>query len=158
MPKKWRNNEGVTTDLILHHFEGSGAGFPIYVNDNPLIVNVNILHPGKFNSMDSLAETTMAEINKNKGTDKIFEEGFVPLMNKLTVKSGEEAKIVKHQYFRKSKNLNQTRYDMLLIAPKTNEAFVYTISIQYLGEYDSFESYLKMDEFADNVYKRFELK
>lgn len=153
VPKKWRDKGG---DNNVWNFGGTGVGFPTHVNDSSLNINIGIFYAGKVVSQDSLIGIYNFLAFKDK--NKVFPKNFEPVETNITIKSGEQATIIKQRYFQKSNKRDVTSYSMILQNPKTGEGFFYGIVFLYSGDYDSFESYMKMDEFADNVYKRFELK
>jgi hypothetical protein len=155
VPSKWREMN-YTSSGLLNYYEASGLAFPLTYNDNPVIVITCIVKMEDKKNIEEVKESIQRGYKNNK--DRVFPENFSSESEELTLKSGEKAYLINTRFFRTSKGLNQSRFDLGTFSEKTGTAYMYTISIQYKDDTYEFEEYFKLKDFARKLYSYFSYK
>ncbi len=156
VPSKWREL-AIKGFGFEHFFIADGQGFPITYNNNPLIVRVflNIM-PYKTSSLEEAKNIFMAQHKQNP--DRIFAKNFKHLASKIKLKSGQPAYILSSRFYNKSKQLYQSRFDLLAYSTVNKTGYLYTISIQHTDKAYQIDERLNINQFAVKLYSYFELK
>lgn len=155
VPAIWREIDFKSTGL-LNYYEASGLAFPLTYNDNPVIVITCLVKMKNKTGIENVKESIQSGYKNNK--DRVFPENFSYETEEVTLKSGEKAYIINTRFYRKSKGLNQSRFDLGTYSEKTGNAYMYTISIQYSDDTYEFEEYFKLKDFARKLYSYFSYK
>jgi hypothetical protein len=87
-----------------------------------------------------------------------FPENFSEGQQKIKLASGQDAYILNTRFFRKIKNLNQSRFDLVVYSDKAKQSYLITMSIQYSDPTYGFEEKFHLADFARKVYNYFILK
>jgi len=91
-------------------------------------------------------------------SDRIFPKDFIEEQEKFLLSSGQEAYLLKTRFFRPTKQLNQSRYDLVVYSDKAKQGFLVTVSVQYKDETYLFEDKYHLTDFAKKLYSYFGLK
>ena len=154
VPTTWFSMGGLTEN-VDESIDATGRYFPDSFNLAPIIVGVFILsQPAK--DLDDARSACLKGYRTNE--DRIFPNDYVENEEKLTISSGEQAYLLHTRFFRKSKNLNQSRYDLVVYSKKAKKAYLVTVSVQYNDNTYAFEKKNNLDAFARRIYSYFELK
>lgn len=154
VPGKWRELD-MSMYKTLHYYEASGLAFPLtYNGQNPVIVIL---------SMVKMKETNLEDLKTNIcegykiNTDRVFPENFKYETEEFYLNSSEKAYIINTRFYRKSKELNQSRFDLAVYSDKANQGYMFTISIQYADETYQFEQDFRLKDFARRFFSYFSL-
>ncbi|MFH1722410.1 MAG: hypothetical protein ABH950_07395 [Candidatus Altiarchaeota archaeon] len=154
---KWRDSTDLYKSMDVHfesYLVGSGKGvFPFRYNNMPVIPTLWLMKDEQ-ESLESLKTDWVSGYTENP--DRVFPRDFKIEPKKIELKSGEDAYFIHLRFFRTSKDLNQSRFDLITFDKDTNEGYEMTISIQYEGEFEKAEKDLKLKEFAEQVFESFE--
>ena len=90
--------------------------------------------------------------------DREFPNKFKDGQEKIKLASGQDAYFLNTRFYRKSKGLNQSRFDLVVYSDKTQSGYIYTLSIQYLDKDYKFETDNKLADFAKKLYSYLLLK
>jgi hypothetical protein len=154
VPSKWKDLD-MKSYGMLHYYEASGLAFPISFNGGPVIVILSFVRMENKNSLEEVKESIQRGYSENK--DRVFPENFNYETEEFILKSSEKAWLINTRFFRTSKNLNQSRFDLGIYSEKSGNAYMYTISIQYSDDTYKFEKDYKLKDFARKVYSYFSL-
>ncbi|RPI17064.1 MAG: hypothetical protein EHM58_10540 [Ignavibacteriae bacterium] len=154
VPSKWRNKD-MTAYGMLHWFEASGLAYPITFQGNPIIVVVSFVKMEQ-QSVEEVKESIQRGYSQNK--DRVFPHNYNYDSKEVILKSGEKAYIIHTKFYRKSKFLNQSRFDLGVYSDKYKQGYMYTISIQYADDSYQFEKDYRLSEFAEKLYTYFTFK
>jgi hypothetical protein len=136
-----------------YYFEASGTFLPITFNQKPVMVTVWVIKDNAA-SLEQLKEDTIKGYAENP--DRVFPDGFKHELEKITLKSGQPAYLVNTRFFRKSKGLNQSRFDLCTF--NNGHAYVITLSIQYDDPEYEFEAAHKLKGIAKGLFTLFVFK
>ena len=154
VPASWRQMDFGTRPEQF--FEASGTFLPVTHNKAPVIVTVWI---DKIEEAGNLNEAKEEIVKHYRSTpDREFPEGFTHEEETITLQSGEKAYLLNTRFYRKSKGLHQSRYDLVMYSPKAKSAYLYTLSVQYYDAEYQFERQFKLKEMAKRLYESFQLK
>lgn len=154
VPNKWRDMD-MSMFGMLHYYEASGLAFPLMHNgSNPVIV---ILCLVKTNEKSLEVLKTDIENGYAKNKDRVFKDNFYFESEEFTLASSQKAYLINTRFFRKSKDLEQSRFDLAVFSDKANQGYMFTISIQYADETYQFEKDFKLKEFARKFFSYFSL-
>ena len=150
-PKNWRELDMSAYHLQVY-FEASGLAYPLSYNNSPFIV-ILCIGDMKINSLEDARESVQNGYSQN--TDRVFPEDFKYESESVKLISGEDAYIINTRFYRKSKGLNQSRFDLVAYSEKYKTSYMYTISIQYSDPSYEAEKTLGLKDFARKVYSYF---
>jgi hypothetical protein len=136
-------------------FEASGQGLPITFNQGPLIVNVFLVRDD-CSSLDGCKHKCLEGYHANN--DRVFPEGWQDGQAEFTLSGGEKAFLLHTRFYRPSKGLRQSRFDLVVYSNKANSGYTYTLSVQHLDETYKVEDELKLPAFAKDLYRHFQLR
>lgn len=155
VPESWMEIQTVAGTNPEQQFEASGKFLPITYNNAPVIVSIFIVKM-EADNLKEAKEKTVKGYRLN--TDREFAKGFSHEEKTIKLKSGEKAYLLNTRFYRKSKELNQSRYDLVVYSPKAKCAYFYTLSVQYDDAEYKFEQKYKLKEIAKKLYESFQLK
>lgn len=153
VPQGWRYTQGngQGPDFYL---ELSGVELPAKYKDGPAITTV-FLVPFDAKDLDDAVQGTLKGYRGNP--DRVFPlEKDEAYENKLP--SGVRAPILKTKFFRKSKDLQQIRYDLITYSPSQKKAYDLTFSIQFADPEYSIENEWDIEGGVRKLFDSFELK
>jgi hypothetical protein len=137
------------------YFEASGKILPPVYDGAPVIVTV-FLDRFPATSLKDAKNEVIAGYGQN--SDRAFPAGFTHEEEEFTLNSGQNAHLVNTRFYRKSKGLNQSRYDLVAFLKESQQAFMYTLSIQYRDDSYALEDTLQLKSIAYRLFGYFELK
>jgi hypothetical protein len=155
VPKSWRQTEMTAGTNPEQYFEASGILLPATYNKAPVIVTIWIAKIEASN-LNEAKEKILKDYRAT--TDRVFAEGFSHEEESIKLRSGEEAFLLNTRFYRKSKGLNQSRYDLVVYSPKAKAGYLYTMSVQYNDAEYRFEQKYKLKDIAKKLYESFQLK
>jgi hypothetical protein len=154
VPSDWRVIDGSSVGII-HYYEASGLVFPISFKGNPVIIVISFVKMDE-KGIEEIKESIQNGYSKN--TDRVFPGNFKYETTETWLQSGEKAYIINTRFYRKSKFLNQSRFDLGVFSDKYNIGYMYTISIQYSDDTYQFENFYHLKEFAVRLFSYFSFK
>ncbi|MCI0347998.1 MAG: hypothetical protein L0Z53_01105 [Acidobacteriales bacterium] len=138
-----------------HLFEASGHALPATYKGGPVIVTAFI---GTFPAA-SLADAKENTINGySQNADRVFPTGSKYQEKDFKLSSGQPATLLNTRFFRKSKNLQQSRFDLVAYMPSHKRALFYTLSVQYVDDTYKLEQELKLAELAQKMFGALKLE
>lgn len=154
VPVKWRDLD-MSMYGMLHYYEASGLAFPLMHNgSNPVIVILSLVKTDE-KSLEDVKSDIENGYSKNK--DRVFKDNFYFESEEFNLASNHKAYLINTRFFRKSKDLEQSRFDLAVYSEKANQGYMFTISIQYADETYQFEKDFKLKEFARKFFSYFSL-
>lgn len=154
VPAKWRDLD-MSMYGMLHYYEASGLAFPLMHNgSNPVIVILCLVKTDE-KSLEDVKSDIENGYSKNK--DRVFKDNFYFESEEFNLASNHKAYLINTRFFRKSKDLEQSRFDLAVYSEKANQGYMFTISIQYADETYQFEKDFKLKEFARKFFSYFSL-
>lgn len=148
VPRSWRYIQP-TGRGPEHLFEASGLALPATHNGDPVIVTAFI---GTFPAV-SLAEAKENTIRGySENADRVFPAGARYREKDFKLLSGQPATVLSTRFYRKSKNLQQSRFDLVAFMPLQKRALLYTLSVQYVDDTYQLEEKLKLAELAEKMF------
>lgn len=148
VPSDWRQMPtiGQGPELLL---EASGRAFPAAYNGWPVIVTVFFVKQDGANLEDCKQKC----LDGYRGNpDRVFPEKFRDGQERVKLTDGQEAFFLNTRFYRKSKELNQSRFDLIVYSDKAKSGYIYTVSVQYAdGDYQ-FETDNNLSDFAKKLY------
>lgn len=155
VPESWREMYTVAGTNPEQWFEASGTFLPVSYNNKPVIVTIFIVKEEAGNLKEA-KENTVKGYRENP--DRVFAKGFSHEEKTIKLKSGEKAYLLNTRFYRKSKELYQSRYDLVVYSPKARSAYLFTLSVQYDDAEYKFEKKYKLMKTAKKLYESFQLK
>ncbi len=153
VPRSWRHIHPKGNGPE-HYLEASGIVLPITENNAPVIVTAFITtFPAE--SLQQAKQTTTRGYGENP--DRVFPAGEKIQAADLTLRSGETALILNTRFYRKSKGLQQSRFDLVAFMPDRKRALLYTLSVQYSDETYALERKLQLRNLAEKMFERVSL-
>jgi hypothetical protein len=136
-------------------FEASGHGLPITFNQGPLIVNVFLVRED-CSSLEDCKHKCQRGYHAN--IDRVFPEGWQDTQEEFILSGGEKAFLLHTRFYRPSKGLRQSRFDLVVYSDKAKTSYTYTLSIQHVDDSYKVEAELKFPAFAKDLFRRFQLR
>ncbi len=136
-------------------FEASGKGLPISFNQGPVIVNIFLVRE-ECSSLEDCKRKCLDGYRQN--TDRVFPEGWQDRQEKLILGGGDKASMLHTRFYRPSKGLNQSRFDLVAYSEKAKTGYFYTLSVQYADHTYKVEADLNIPAFAKSLFSRFQLR
>ena len=131
------------------YYSLEGRDFPAFFNEGPVIANVWSITETKYKGLESAKKDWLDGIVIN--ADRDFTNVPEKQVCKDKIKSGEDAYFIKTNFYRKSKGLNYSRYDVL--AFKNGKTFTITLTIAYSADFNEAEEALHLDYIAKEILK-----
>jgi hypothetical protein len=155
IPKSFREVEASWENAPIYFFEGSNTILPSTHNNQPVVVTVFLVKI-EGNSLEECKKNTLDGYTTSP--DRVFPAGFTHGVQKYKLSSGQQAYITNTRFYRKSKSLYQSRYDLVVYSAKAKTGYLYTFSVQYADKEYLFEGQYKLPELAKKLYSNFSLK
>ncbi|MFM9948078.1 MAG: hypothetical protein ACKV1O_09085 [Saprospiraceae bacterium] len=135
-------------------FEASGLALPATFNGAPVMVTIFFVkQDGK--NLDDCKDKCLTGYRDNP--DRAFHKKFKDGQEKIVLTGGQEAYFLNTRFYRKSKGLNQSRFDLVVYSDKAKAGYLYTVSIQYADNDYKFETENNLADFAKKLYSYFTL-
>lgn len=148
VPATWLNLGGAGS-IVEVAFDGSDLYFPDTFRNRPLLVGVFLLNQ-KGNSLDEAKELSLKDYRLNE--DRVFEPGYRDTSYNYNTQNGKKGFVLHTRFYRKSKQLNQSRYDFIVFSDKLKRAYSVMISIQYADPTYIFEEENSLNTFAARIF------
>ena len=157
VPTAWRNlnkmlSEGQGPE---QYFEASGQGLPVSFNGGPVQVTVFLVKLDDSDLMDAQKGVVNGYFSN---PDRVFKNKRDYEEETMTLADNSEAVLLNTRFYRKSKGLNQSRYDLVAYSKKHKTAYMFTVSIQYVDDTYAFESDNYLKDYAKKLYSTFKWK
>jgi hypothetical protein len=153
VPEGWRYTQGGPQGPEFY-LELSGIELPATYKDGPVIATV-FLTPFDAADLDDAVRGTLQGYRGNP--DRVFPlEKDEAYEHKL--QSGIRAPILKTKFYRKSKELQQIRYDLVTYSEAAKKAYTLTFSIQFADPTYSIEDEWDIEGGVMKLFDTFELK
>jgi len=154
VPSEWLDL-GSVSDLVSNSYDATTLYFPDTFNNAPILVGLFVMNQPASN----LEEAKQRCLNGYKtNPDRVFPEKFREGQQKIKLSSGQDAFLLNTRFFRKTKKLNQSRYDLVVYSDKAKQGYLVTVSVQYNDPSYAFEKDYCLTNFANKIYSRFILK
>jgi hypothetical protein len=158
VPSAWRNfgkmmAGGQDPEQL---FEASGQGLPVSFNGGPVKVSIFLIKLDKKKNIEKAKESTIDGYFENP--DRVFKTKREYEEENYSLFDQSEAIILNTRFYRKSKGLNQSRYDLITYSQEHKTAYMFTVSIQYVDETYAFETENDLKEYAKKLYSTFKWK
>lgn len=153
-PAAWRDMDTTGYDMEAF-FEASGRILPAVHEGGPVIVT-SFLARFPAASLAAAKQDTLRGYSQNP--DRIFPDGFSHEEREMTLKGGQRAYILNTRFYRKSKGLHQSIFNLVAFSEESQEAFLYTLSVQYHDESYALEESFQIRAIAKRLFGYFELK
>lgn len=154
VPANWLNL-GAVGNNVDQTFDGTGMFFTDSFNKAPVLVGLFVMTEQASNLADA-KDKCLKGYRSNLGRD--FPVGFKEGQEKITLVSGQPAWIVNTRFYRPAKQLNQSRYDLVVYSAKAKQAYFVTVTVQYKDESYAFEKDNRLMEFAKRIFSYFQVK
>jgi hypothetical protein len=154
VPSEWLDLGKLGT-LVDQSFDATSLYFVDSFNNAPIIAGLFVMNAPSDNLED--AKTRCLKGYK-ENPDRVFPEGFIEGQQKMLLESGEEAYLLNTRFYRPTKQLNQSRFDLVVYSAKAKQSFLVTVSIQYKDDTYLFENTNHLSDFAKKLYSYFKLK
>lgn len=154
VPHKWRQlpTGGQGPEQM---FEASGLALPTMFNGSPVMMTIFVVkQSGK--TLDDCKDKCLGGYRENP--DREFPKKFKDGQVKIKLIGGQDAYFLNTRFYRRSKGLNQSRFDLVVYSDKAQSGYIYTVSIQYVDNRYKFETDNKLADFAKKLYSYLTLK
>ncbi|KAA3438730.1 hypothetical protein [Rufibacter hautae] len=147
-PSKWRHipTGGQGPEQLI---EASGQALPAVLNGSPVMVTIFFVKQ-EGRDLDDCKDKCLNGYRSNP--DREFPKQFIDGQEKIKLAQGEEAYFLNTRFYRKSKGLNQSRFDLVVYSDRAKAGYIYTISIQYADHDYKFEDDNNLEDFAKRLY------
>jgi len=148
VPYKWRQmpTGGQGPEQM---FEASGLALPTIFNGSPVMLTIFIVKQD-CKDLDACKDKCLGGYRENP--DREFPKNFKDGVEKIKLAGGQEAYFLNTRFYRKSKGLNQSRFDLVVYSDKAKAGYIYTVSIQYADNDYKFETDNNLSDFAKKLY------
>jgi hypothetical protein len=136
-------------------FEASGQALPITFNQGPLIVNVFLMRQD-CSSLEDCKRKCLEGYHLNN--DRVFSKNWHDNQEEFILSSGEKAFLLYTRFYRPSKGLQQSRFDLVSYSDKAKIGYLYTLSVQHVDDSYKVETELNIPALAKDLYRRFQLR
>lgn len=156
-PTVWRNMSKMLSSGQgpEQFFEASGQGLPVSFKGGPVQVNVFLVKLDNSNLKDAKKGVIDGYFSS---PDKVFKNENDYEEETITLGDYSEAVLLNTRFYRQSKGLNQSRYDLVTYSKKHKTAYMFTVSIQYVDDTYAFETDSELEKYAKKLYETFEWK
>lgn len=154
IPNNWLNLGGLGS-VVEVAFDASGLYFPDTFNDRPILVGLFLLNQ-RGGSLEETKDSALKDYRANG--DRVFETDYLDSVYNFTLSAGEKGYILHTRFFRKSNQLNQSRYDLILFSEKFKKGYSVMVSVQYADPTYSFEKNNALDVFVARLFSHVVLK
>ena len=137
-------------------FEASGKGLPISFNGGPIKISIFLVKLDKAKNLKDAKESTISGYFENP--DRIFENENNYSEKTFDISDNSESILLNTRFYRTSKGLNQSRYDLITYSKEHKTAYMLTVSFQYIDKSYEFEADNNLIGYAENLYNTFKWK
>jgi len=158
VPVSWRNYGKMMSrgDSPEQFFEASGKGFPISFNGGSVKISIFLVNLDKAKSLKDAKKSTINGYFENP--DRVFEKKNNYSEKTFKLSDNSEAIILNTQFYRTSKGLNQSRYDLITYSEQHKTAYMFTVSVQYIDNTYAFEIDNNLMGYAEKLYETYKWK
>jgi hypothetical protein len=136
-------------------FAASGVGLPITFNQGPVIVTIFLVRE-RCSSLEDCKHECLEGYRLT--SDRVFSAGWHDRQEKLLLSGGEEASMLHTRFYRPSKGLHQSRFDLVVYSDKAKAGYLYTLSVQHADSSYKVETDLSIPSYAKSLFSRFQLR
>ena len=154
VPANWLNIGGVGNN-VDQNFDGTGMFFSDSFNTAPVLVGLFVMTESA-NSLTEAKDKCLKGYRSNPGRE--FPQSFKEGQEKITLVSGQPAWILNTRFYREAKQLNQSRFDLVVYSEKAKQGYLITVSVQYKDDSYAFEKDNRLMEFAKRIFSYFQVK
>jgi hypothetical protein len=154
VPSNWLEL-GSLGDVVAKSYDATSVYFPDSFNTAPILVGLFILNQPGFN-LEEVKQSCLHGYRNNP--DRIFPKDFMEGQQKIKLSSGQDAYILNTRFYRETKKLNQSRFDLVVFSDKAMQGYLVTVSIQYKDPTYAFEQDFHLEGFARKLFSYFGLK
>jgi hypothetical protein len=90
--------------------------------------------------------------------DRVFSADWQDAQEQLPLENGDEAWLLHTRFYRQSKGLHQSRFDLVAYSNKAKAGYLYTLSVQHVDGTYKVEGDLGIPAFAKALFSRFQLR
>ncbi len=138
------------------YFDASGKGLPTSFNGGPVIISVFLVKLDKVKSLKEAKESTISGYFENP--DRVFKKENDYSEKTFKLSDNSKAILLSTQFYRTSKGLNQSRYDLITYSKEYKTAYMFTVSFQYLDKTYEFETDNNLKDYAQMLYETYQWK
>ena len=154
VPSGWRHLPSLGGQGPEQFFEASGVAFPRMYNGAPVMVTIFVVkQDGK--DLEECKDECFKGYREND--DRQFPKDFQDGQEKIQLTSGQQAYFLNTHFYRKSKGLNQSRFDLVVYSDNAKTGYLYTISIQYSDDKYKFENDNDLTGFSKKLFSYFKI-
>jgi hypothetical protein len=150
VPENWLDL-GALGSVVEVAFDASGLYFPETFNDRPVLVGVFLLNQ-RGRTLQEAKDSALKDYRTNP--DRIFETNFVDTVYNYKLTTGGPGYVLHTRFLRKSNQLNQSRYDLILFSEKYKKAYSVMVSVQYADPTYAFENTNSLAVFAARLFNQ----
>jgi len=154
VPSNWLEL-GSLGDVVAKSYDATSAYFPDSFNMAPILVGLFVMNQPAFN-LEEARQRCLHGYRTNP--DRIFPKDFTEGQQKIKLSSGQDGYILNTRFYRETKKLNQSRFDLVVYSDKAMQGYLVTVSIQYNDPTYAFEKDFHLEEFARKLFSYFVLK
>jgi len=154
IPKNWLVL-GALGNIVELAFDASGLYFPEEFNKRPILAGVFVLN-WRGNSLEEVKNLVIKDNRTNP--DRVYDVNYKDSVYNYTLEDGTKAYIFHTRFFRKSKQLNQSRYELILFSDKYKKGYSVMISVQYFDPTYKFEADNSLKVFAARIFSLVKFK
>jgi hypothetical protein len=136
-------------------FEANGVGLPITFNQGPVIVTIFLVRE-RCSSLEDCKHECLEGYRLN--SDRVFSAGWQDRQEKLSLGNGQEAWLLHTRFYRSSKGLHQSRFDLVVHSDKAKAGYVFTLSVQHGDASYKIEADLNIPAYGKSLFSHFQLR
>ncbi|MBI5355766.1 MAG: hypothetical protein HZB68_04905 [Candidatus Aenigmarchaeota archaeon] len=158
VPEGWwsLDKEYVKGTHLETYYRGDGVTFKPFYKNGPVIVNLWSLTSRKYASLEEATDDWKSGYTSNK--DRVFYDQYPAKGHKIRLKDGKIASVMHVNFYRLSKELNQSRFDMLVFNEVSGKTHGLTMTVEYLSAFGDIEGDLSFPSLAEGIFETFEIK
>ena len=158
VPTSWRNYGKMMSggNGPEQFFEASGKGLPVSFNGGPVKISIFLVKLDNEKNLKDAKKSTLNGYFENP--DRVFEKKKDITEQNFTLSDKSEAIILNTRFYRTSKGLNQSRYDLITYSEEHKTAYMFTVSIQYIDKTYAFENDNNLVDYSKKLYETYKWK
>lgn len=154
VPADWKVAKGKEVPGPDYTFELQGLLIPVTFNNEATSVSAFI----RAMRGATLDEGIRNVISMNRSNSDKYFASDSDQVTRFKLKSGEDAAIIKTRWTRMAKNLQQTKYDLVVYSKKKEYAINFAVFFGYMDKKYTLEEQNHLDARLREVFETFELK
>ena len=155
VPEKWREIVVQTQSGKDRKFDFTGVGIPHEINKIPVTA---IFTLRKFIRSTLRDATNYIVTEFTSYPDRITPKGCNYKQDTLQILSGQTANFFSTKYYRRTKNRNYSRYDIIAYSEKRKSCYMLTITYQYKDPTYNIETVANFEAYAVHIFKTLVLR